>query len=211
MHNTVVVLGHNSPGREISTVILSSWFHSLCDHRCVIPGLSGHLNIDTIIWAYMWAPSANGPEADTSCTWYSVPVRHAPSANGSGSILSIQHHNVHIWITGRLLFTRNAPGQQQTETTAVYTMYKQRNIDRIVHEGVIVSVHEREGIKCAFPLDALAPFAIGQQGVTITVTEVVVWPVICEMVAIQSQWLITISFFIARRICISQSPMQFIV
>ena len=66
-------------------------------------------------------------------------------------------------------------------------MYKQYNIDRIVHEGVIVSVHEREGIKCAFPLDALAPFAIGQQGVTITVTEVVVWPVICEMVAIQSQ------------------------
>ena len=45
----------------------------------------------------------------------------------------------------RLFFTRNAPHQQQTETTAVYTMYKQYNIDRIVHECVIVSVHEKEG------------------------------------------------------------------
>ena len=87
------------------------------------------------------------------------------------------------WQPG-LFFTRNAPHQQQTETTAVYTMYKQYNIDRIVHECVIVSVHEKEGIICT---GALAPFAIGQQGVTITVTKVVAWPVICEMVAIQSQ------------------------
>ena len=76
------------------------------------------------------------------------------------------------------------PHQQWTETTAVYTMYKQYNIDRIVHEGVIVSVHEKVGIKCT---GALVPFAIGQQGVTITVARVVAWPVICEMAAIPSQ------------------------
>ena len=62
-------------------------------------------------------------------------------------------------------------------------MYKQCNMDRIVYEGVTVSVHERKRIKCIFALDALAPFAIEQQSVTITVINVAMWTAICETLA----------------------------
>lgn len=37
-----------------------------------------------------------------------------------------------------------APVQQQVENTAVWTMYKQCNMDRIVYGGVTVSVHEEK-------------------------------------------------------------------
>ena len=109
---------------------------------------------------YMWGPSANGPGAGNSYTWCYVLVLHIPSANGyvapgsnasNASSQCTQRNHSKVSFSCTSLVSR-ASVQWQVENTAVWSIYKQCNMDRIVYGGVTVSVHEEKEYTAYSPL-----------------------------------------------------------